>query len=181
MSHPKVHMVPTKEEQKVTLPKLLQTLSDIDMQLIEMPQEELDVIKIQLPQKVDGVFHYLDSLETRIDQLRAKKKELDAAIKSLESKRSSVEQFLAKNMVDHGFEKLPGNEYEMIVRTTEAVEIDDIEISDDFLSRYSTYVRTKHEISKEKLRADLKEGIFDLPFARVKKNHHLRFSPKKKG
>lgn len=182
MTGPKIHYVPErKDERQFTLPKLLQTLDELDQQFIEMSPEELDVIKTKLPQKVDGVFHYLDAMNTRIKQLKERIKEIQETVKALENKQEAVEDYLASKMVEHGFDKLPGHEYTMAVRETEAVgEVDSVEFTDEFVAKYKPYIRIKYELSKEALKPDLKEGLYDIPFARKKKNHHLRFSIKRK-
>jgi hypothetical protein len=177
----KVHYVPTKTEpESPTLPRLLETLDLIDKQLIDMPESELDIVREQVPKKVDSIYLYLESLDVRIDQLRQKARSIAESARALENKREAIETYIASKMVEHGFEKLPGEEYVVAVRPTEAVEVDSVEFTDEFLKRYKDYIKTTHELSKSKLKADLREGLYDLPFARMKKNHHLRFAIKRK-
>lgn len=180
MNKPKVHVVSVKDDaESFSLSKLLEVLDAVDKQLIDMPQEELDVVKNRIPAKVDGLFQYLKACTDRAVSLRDDAKDMIKAAKSLENKRDQIEDWIASNMAEMGFEKLPGNRYDVIRSTSESTEVDSVEFSPEFIDKYEPYLRVKYEFDKESLKHALRDGIYDLPFARLQRNHHLRFSPKR--
>lgn len=175
---PKVHFVPERNstERLPSLGSLLETLDLLDKQLVDMPMTEVEaVVKEQIPQKVDATFHFLDSLEIRIEQLRFKARAMYETARILENKHESVREYLGSKMVEHGFEKLPGNEYDMGVKTSPSVHVMPVEFTPAFISQFGKYIRVKYEISKEAVKDALDAGE-TLPFATIEKTHRAKFS-----
>lgn len=167
-----------------TLPKLIEALDDTERLMLEIPESEFDISPLEarnlLPQKIENTRRYLEAVETRAEQLRNKANEMLKVARALENLHENRKEYLAKKMAEHNFERLPGDEYDLVRKPpTESVEVDDVEFTPQLLDTYSAYIKTKYEFSKTALKADLDNGI-TIPFARIKKKPGIRFTPRRK-
>jgi hypothetical protein len=95
----------------------------------------------------------------------------------MDARREEFSEKCSARMVEGNFEKLSGNEFELTVGTSTRTEIDDVELTPEIIEFYAPYIKTKQELSVEKIKPDLKSGHI-FPFARLVKYHKLEYAPK---
>jgi hypothetical protein len=165
------------------LQSLVLDAAEMDRRMLEMPLDQLSLIAKNVGTEVDHVAIYFDNLETRIGQINRIMNRLKELRDRLEDKRDNANTFLANQMAEMGVKEIPGYESAAVLREDPSVEIvGSPEFSLEFIEKYRPYIRTKvtHEFDKHALKKDLKEGCFDLPFARIKWNRKVKFAPNKR-
>lgn len=169
----------SEENNSLAIRELSDFIELLDLQdraLLELPINQLDLSKGR--EAVDNVKRYFDALTGRKTQVDALIKQLKSFSSALDKKLEQSEEQLAEQMAQSGSDRLPGNSYSVSWYETEAVDTDKITFTPEFVEKWKAYVKVSYELSKSTLKPDLKEGIYDIPFARIKRNKHLRFTLK---
>lgn len=131
----------------------------------EVTAEEIDFIQNELIEKTDNCVSYLMSLEDFEEALSLRKKQIDAAIKTIENKREKFNEYILSCM-----EKLQTNVIQgksSCIKTRKPVDVVEILNEDDIPLQY---VKTKivSDIDKKAISSDLKSGL-EIPGAKLSK------------
>lgn len=156
------------EPRKLTLAGILDMMNRVDEGL-EQPDIGIDLVEL-IGVKVDSYKAVMDRMDEQI-------KELGLRLKRLRANRESIEQLMVRHMVGNGFERLPGNDWDAVIKYSErCVPLRDPSAVDALT--YPTLTKTKIEWSISTIKDAIKlGGSFD--FAQLVKAPNLNFKAKK--
>lgn len=165
----------------MSLGEILARMQALDDGLVALDLDECRVLAERAEIKVDAYRGVLDQIEARSEAIGRAIKELQAAKKSLDTKANGLLQLLTFHMQSKGFEKLPGQAYEVTLRKSESVEIDEaFDRPDSSLYRtYSDFIRRTYEWDKKALNDGIKSGVFKHPNIRIKASYKAQFKVRK--
>jgi hypothetical protein len=145
-----------------------------------LTQEELQVLINQLPTKVDGCAQWLAKLYDDAKRARNYAKQFSEGARQIEAEAERLESYLLRAMEKNGFERLPGDAFQISLRTSTSVETTRPATADDALSDHENVTRTEITYSWDKpaLAKAMKSGkTFD--FATLKTHKNVNFSIRK--
>ena len=142
--------------------------------------EELEIIVNQLPQKVDGCAQWIDKLADDAKRAREYARKFGEAARQIEAQIERFESYVLRAMKKNGFEKLPGEAFQVSLRKSSSIATTRQPTADDALSDLGRFVRTKitYEWDKAAIKDALKAGN-DLDFAHVDQSTSVQFSIRK--
>jgi len=159
-----------------SLKTLLDKFAPIDD---ELPPEDFDPAALigDIKDKVDAIKWKIDDWEYKAKMLEeAWIKPLQQKIRSLKGKADGLKDYMKAQMIEHSFEKLPGQAFRAQLQNSKAsVVVDKEPLFQDFQA-YPAYVRqdVSYTWNKVAIKDDLDLGK-EINFARLKPNKTLRF------
>lgn len=161
---------------KQSLREILDMFAHIDD---DMPAEEFDPAKVvgDCKDKVDAIKWKIDSWEAEANAINNWIKALVDRRNALGGKSDKLAKYLKEQMLEHGFQKLPGNIWRAQVQNiADKVELLRLPEAKDVLSEFGDLVRQKIDYSWDKrATADKLKSGEKLPFAYLQPNKSLRF------
>lgn len=145
----------------------------------------LDEIKILMDfmiQKVDGCAQYADTLEDHAARARDYARKFTDIARQCEARYEKFLSYIKQAMERHGFEKLPGDAFQVAIRQNPVAVITyRSPTADDALSELERYIKTKisYEWDKTAIKEAMKAGI-TLDFANLETTTRAAFSVRKK-
>jgi hypothetical protein len=141
---------------------------------------ELEVVVNQLPQKVDGCAQWVDKLADDAKRAREYARKFTEAARQIEAQADRFEGYVLRAMKKNGFEKLPGEAFQVSIRKSSSVSTTRSPTADDALSDLGRFIRTKiaYEWDKAAIKDALKAGN-ELDFAHVDQSTSVQFSIRK--
>jgi len=142
--------------------------------------EELEVLVNQLPAKIDGCAQWEAKLADDAKRAREYSRKFAEAARQIESQLERFEGYVIRAMEKNGFEKMPGEAFQVSIRKSLSVNPTRHPTADDALSDLSRFVRTKitYEWDKTAIKEALKAGD-DLDFAHLDQSTSVQFSIRK--
>jgi hypothetical protein len=122
-------------------------------------EDELDLEELgkDLSNKVDDVAEYLEICKERAGNMAARAAKFSAKSSAFVNKRTRLIEYIELNMQGTGTEKIPGNFYRFILKTSSSVEPRTEKVSARMALKFKSFVRTKIAFSWNK--AELKKAI----------------------
>lgn len=125
----------------------LKNRDDLDPEAIA---DTLEALELSRDEKLDGVAAWIESLDSDVDFIAKKKRELDAAKKSKENRRASLMDYMTKAIDDAGIKELRTDHHLLKPRNYAArvVVTDAGALPVEFMKEETTYKPKKAEIGK---------------------------------
>lgn len=140
------------ECQKLSLHELLDIMTRMDEELIELSTTEQDLVGVLTVEKVDNIKNFKDFVEARSKVLAAQAKELSTAKKQLENLVDRIEKNVAFNMAAQNFKRLPGNNWKVSLRNNEKIVIK-IEPNSQLFVQYPDLINREYSWKKREFDA----------------------------
>lgn len=178
--------------QPETFGELLQALSNFELATTQIRVDPERLVG-DLRDKVDGIKHVLDRLEAEEEFCREQGRPWNTAALALKKNRERLKDYVEYWMKREGFEKVPGNSREAILKNN-AEHVEYLKSVPDVLDyqKFPDYVRPVRGYvwNTDKVEADLKSGrlVFpepaegqepQPPFAKLVRGQHVEFPIKK--
>lgn len=159
-----------------SLKSLLDKLAPIDD---EMPPEDFDPAALigDIREKIDAIKWRMDDWDAKANMIEQEWiKPLQQKVFSLRAKSLRLKTYVKSQMIEHGFEKLPGDMVRaQLQNTAPVVDVDKEPLFSDFQA-YPNLVKQDVTYSwQKKTMLDLLKAGVQLSFARLKENKSLRF------
>jgi len=139
-------------------------------EMSEAQSLELKTLEQELVKKPDAIAGVLDNFESSIELLSKKKKEIDAALKSLKAQYERLEQYTIDSLLNANLVELEGNEIVLKISPTAG----ELEITDQAQAEKLYGVEEiTIKVSKDAIKKDLNSGV-DLGVAKIKQNYSLK-------
>ena len=164
-----------------SLHDLLEKLGHIDD---DLPPEEFDPAQVvgDIKDKVDAIKWRIDSWLTEAENIEQNWiKPLKDKKESLTKKADRLRQYMQTEMIQNGYEKLPGNMFSArLQKSSPAVDVAE-EAGPHHLIAYPEFVvqQINYRWNKEAIKEKLDQGA-ELSFAKLRNSRHLRFYTNKK-
>jgi len=145
-----------------------------------LTESEQLLLKNQLLTKVDGCAEWLDKLDDEAKRAREYSRKFADHGRKKEAEAERFRSYILHAMEKNGFEKLPGEAFQVSIRTSTSVEVSRPATAEDALSDNDEVTRTEITYSWDKpaLAKAMKSGrTFD--FAALKTNKNINFSIRK--
>lgn len=147
------------EKTNYTMAEILDLMDQHDSCLINLTDEDCQNLASFLMDKVDRIAYVKDKMEVMIDYFAAKEKEAKKIRTALENALDNLRKYIAFNMQNKGFEKLPGNDYQITLSKNEQVQFVAAKPTpnEDDVIKFLQYnmTRTRHEWSKTEVKKAL--------------------------
>lgn len=172
--------VETPKEKPNSLDSLLGLLNAADDGLLEIELDEHLALIEQGKIKVDSYKYLIDKLESQADMMKKYKDDYAAQEKSLRNKRKRLLDHLLFSMHKNGFDKFPGNQFEVGIRKARPSVEMKLEASAIMKAKYPDLVRTEYSWDKNKITEKLKLDDPDVRnLASFKESFYAKFNIKK--
>lgn len=161
-----------------SLKDLLDKLSHIDD---DLPPEEFDPALLvgDVKDKVDAIKWKIDAWEAEAENIQKNWiAELKRRSDLLKKKAERLSDYMKSQMMEHNYEKLPGNMFRAQIQKAKATVLVDMEPGPEHFIAYPELVVQKinYAWSKDAIKDKIDNGT-ELAFARLKESKCLRFYP----
>jgi hypothetical protein len=161
-----------------SLKDLLDKLSHLDDD--DLPDEfDAALLVGDIKDKVDSIKWKIDAWEAEAENIEKNWiAELKRRSDSLKKKAECLYNYMKKEMIAHENYKLPGNLFRAQIQKTKASVVIDVEAGPEHFLAYPELVVQKinYAWSKDAIKDKIDNGT-ELPFARLKEGHCVRFYP----
>jgi hypothetical protein len=145
----------------------------------EVPEADAELLRSAILQKVDNCALVKREMEDEAARLRGIAKEFTEAARASEKRQERFLAYVRRAMESQGYEKLPGTQYQLELRTgPEKLEIEREPTIDDY-SDFPAFVRDRYEWNKSAIKLAISDESHDIPFARIVREKFLSFSIRK--
>lgn len=130
----------------------------------------LEILERELATKPDAIASVLNEFSLVVSDLKKKKSDLDAAIKSIERQFERLEQYTIENMLNHELKELEGEDVVLKLSPTRgSVKIKDKALAEQLYGEEEVTVK----VSLDRIRKDLDSSI-DLGVAIIEQGWSLK-------
>lgn len=131
----------------------------------------------QINDKVDAIKHVLDKIDFAMQFWVSRREAMDAKISALRTNHNRLKDYVAVQMGQRHFEKLPGDEwYVRLQKSAPALEILRPPTEMDMTIYPYVQMQVAYNWNKELIKNDMLKGAFDgADFARIRNGAHIRF------
>lgn len=157
LDDPPTFIFPSALPEKMSLGEILDLLQAADDGHVQLTTEEMKEIGARLALKADGYHEILETLELEEQRFKARVQDFKKAQKAAKRKREALEEIAVYHMKKHGFDRLPGADYVMRLKTTKSVFVK-AEPSAALYMTLGEFMRVKYEWKKKEIGAALKAG-----------------------
>ena len=149
---------PAQEPPKVRLFDLLAQMEDVVEGLLQMTVDELDDLKEATKEKVDGYKTILDTYDVYISRYKKEIDDLASIKKSLETKQKNLREWIALQMDQFKYERLPGEKYKVSLRKTKSYQLkqEHAECGPVHYAQYQDFIKRTYAWEKKKILDDIK-------------------------
>ena len=145
----------------------------------KVPADEAELLKSAILIKVDNCAIVKREMEDEAARLRGIAKEFAEAARVSERRLDRFMAYVKMAMESQGFEKLPGNNFQAVLKLgPEKIEMDQEATEDDWCD-YPDFVKCEYKWIKAAIKDAISQETHDIPFARVVREKYVQFAIRK--